>query len=201
MSEESIVQVEQAGLGEYRGANGLPSANAESVSSSNLEKIKELLFGAQMREQEKRLLRLEERLTREYSELQSDLGQRLSAIELDLRQDLVNLSAAMTAEQRQREDALRTLNDQTKNAFTEVGKQIDQLVEQTAQQQQELRQQIQAQSETLEEEIQQNYQQILAVLERRVGEMQAGKVDRVALASLFRELALKVNNHDVSDSH
>lgn len=199
MSEESIVPVEQASLEQHQGTNGLQSTHSEAASGNNLEKIKELLFGAQMREYEKRVLRLEQRIIRDYAELQSDVQQRLNTIELNLRQELQSLGLAIATEQSQREESVKALNDQTKSGLTEVGKQVNQFVEQMSQQQQELRQQILTQAETIEEEIRQNYRELLAVLDRRIQALQTDKIDRTALASLLRELALRVNNHDISD--
>ena len=44
----------------------------EAVGSGNVEKIRDILFGAQMRDYEKRFIRLEERMFKEMKDLRDD---------------------------------------------------------------------------------------------------------------------------------
>jgi hypothetical protein len=71
---------------------------------------------------------------------------------------------------------------------------IAQLEEQTSQNQRDLRQQIFEQSKSLDNDLQQNHQQLLAALERESQELHSQKTDRSALARLFSELAMRLDN-------
>ncbi|NJO41372.1 MAG: hypothetical protein HC769_06340 [Cyanobacteria bacterium CRU_2_1] len=198
MSEETITHlaVNQPRVEALQDTNSLSPVNGDG-SGNNLDKIKELLFGVQTREYEKRFARLEERLSRECVSLREETRNQLDAIEQHVRQSIDALAADLKTEQTQRNEALRGLDEGFKTAARSLKKHIDQLEEQTSQRQRELRQQFLEQSKTLDDEIRQKYQEILTILERRTQEIQTEKADRSALASLFRELANRVNNQDI----
>jgi 23S rRNA pseudoU1915 N3-methylase RlmH len=201
MSEESTAHlaINQSAAETLQGTNRLPSANGE-VAGSNIDKIKELLFGAQMREYEKRFARLEERLIKECVSLREETRHQLTSIEQTIHQRLDALDGALKSEQTQRDQALKGLNEEFKAVTQALEKELDQLEDQTSQRQRELRQQVLEQSKMLDDEIRQNYQEILTLLERRTQELRSEKADRAALASLFRELALRVHQHDANES-
>ncbi|MBK6304308.1 MAG: hypothetical protein IPF47_00805 [Gemmatimonadetes bacterium] len=70
--------------------------------TGNVDKIRDILFGAQMRDYDRRFTTLEERLLRESGELRDDMHRRLTATEQFLRGELESLSASLSAEQRDR---------------------------------------------------------------------------------------------------
>ncbi len=71
---------------------------------------------------------------------------------------------------------------------------IAQLDEQTARKGRDLRQQILDQSKNLNDEIRRKYEELSAMLEREAAELRNDKTDRSALAALFTEVALRLNN-------
>ncbi|MEZ5100118.1 MAG: hypothetical protein R3C15_10045 [Thermoleophilia bacterium] len=75
--------------------------------SENVGKIRDILFGAQMRDYEDRFARLEERLADELAALRSEQQDRLSATELALRSELDGLAARLGEEREERVDGLK----------------------------------------------------------------------------------------------
>lgn len=178
--------------------NGLPFA-AEEVPGSHIDKVKEILFGAQIREYDRRFARLEDRLVRECNNLREDTRQQFDTLKQYIQQEVNGLAAALKSEQIQRDEALKGMDETFKTTTRNLEKRVEQLEVETSQRQRELRQQILEQSKTLDDEIRQKYQEILAILERRTHELRSEKADRSTLASLFRELALRVNHQDIPD--
>jgi uncharacterized phage infection (PIP) family protein YhgE len=174
------------------------SGNGEA-NMGNLDKIKELLFGAQVREYENRFARLEERMVRENNSLREETRKRLEAMEQYIYQELSTLTAALRTEQTQREDTINGLNSEFRDLMKTLERQVDQLEEQTNQRHRELRQQLIGQSKTLDDEIRQKYQELVAMLERKAQDLRAEKADRVALASLFREVAMRINSPELPE--
>lgn len=196
MSDESAhLTVDQSHV-EVVPGNQSFSPNGEA-SMGNLDKIKELLFGAQVREYENRFARLEERMMRENSNLREEMRKRLETIEQYIYREFNNLTAALKTEQAQREESINTLSSEFKDLLKSLGQQVDQLEEQTNQRHRELRQQIIGQSKTLDDEIRQKYQELMITLERKAQDLRAEKADRAALASLFREVAIRINSPDL----
>jgi Skp family chaperone for outer membrane proteins len=199
MPDESMAHlaVDQSQIEVLPGNHGF-SANSEA-SIGNLDKIKELLFGAQVREYDNRLARLEERIGRENSSLREEMRKRFEAIEQYIYRELSTLTAALKTEQTQREAALNGLDSEFRDLLKSLERQVGQLEEQTNQRQRELRQQLIGQSKTLDDEIRQKYQELVGMLDRKAQDLRAEKVDRASLASLFREVAMRMNNPDLSD--
>jgi len=179
-------------------SNSLPSAD-EEIPNSNINKVKEILFGDQSREYERRFVRLEDQLVRECSHLREDTHQQFEALKQYIQQEINGLAAALKSEQIQRDEVLKGMDEAFKIITRTLEQRVEQLEIETSQRQRELRQQLLEQSKVLDDEIRQKYQEILTILERRTQELRAEKADRSTLASLFRDLALRVNNQDISD--
>ena len=53
----------------------------------NIDKVRDILFGGQMRDYDRRFQKLEERLLQETSELKDDVRKRLAALEQFMKQE------------------------------------------------------------------------------------------------------------------
>jgi DNA anti-recombination protein RmuC len=172
-----------------------PSNNAEELSGAgNIDKIRDILFGVQMRDYEKRFARLEERLIKEANELREDTRKRFDALEQYVRQELESLNLLVTAEQNTRGEAFEALSQSLKETARNFEKKTTQMDEQSTRSQSALRQQLLEQSKSLNDEIRRKYEELTAVLEREAQELRTDKTDRSALAALFTEVALRLNN-------
>ena len=166
----------------------------ELSGGGSVDKIREILFGIQMRDYEKRFVRLEERLLKEAGDLRDETKQRFDSLELYIKRELEALAERLVAEQNARTDSLEQLSKGVKDTFRAVDKKTAQMDEQTAKGQSELRQQLLDQSKTLSDDVRQKHSEILAALEREATELRNDKTDRSALAALFTEVAMRLNN-------
>ncbi len=167
---------------------------ADLAGGGNLDKIREILFGVQMRESEKKLARLEERLLKESSDMREEIRKRFDALEVYIKKEVESLSARLKAEQEERTGSDKEVAREIKDLSKITEKKISQIDDQTAKNQRELRQQILDQSKSMTDEIRQKVEQMSALLERRVQELRSEKADRSALASLFTEMAVRLND-------
>lgn len=167
---------------------------ADLSGGGNIDKIRDILFGVQMRDYEKRFARLEERLIKEAADLRDETRKRFDALELYIKQEFEALTERVTVEQNTRGEAVETLSlgiTDTARAFEKRTAQMD---EQSSKSQRELRQQILDQSKSLNDEIRQKYEELTAALQREAAELRTDKTDRSALAALFTEVAMRLNN-------
>jgi hypothetical protein len=162
--------------------------------SNSLAKVRDILVGHQMREVEKRFARLEERLARESADLREETRKRLDFLETYIKKEVESLAAGLKNEQGERDESLKRLVEDNKNMNVALEKKIAQLEGQTTNNQRELREQILNQSKNLQDDIRQKYDDILAVLQREFQELRMEKADRSSLASLFSELAIRLNS-------
>ena len=155
----------------------------------NVDKIRDILFGGQMRDYEKRFARLEERLTKEASELRENTKRSLDALEYFVKREFEALSARLDAERQGRDGVARDLQDTARA----IEKKIQDFENQTAQAHRDLRQQLLDQSKSLNEEIYRKHDEVSSTLKREVADLNHEKTDRATLSALFTELALRLN--------
>jgi len=160
-----------------------PRAAAEQAGAGNVEKIRDILFGPQMRDYEHRFARLEETLMKESADLRESTRKRFDALETYIRKEFEAL-----------ESRLKSERDERGNLGDVLVKRIGELHDQTSAAQRDLRGAILEQSKDLREEMERRHLEISATLERRFQELRKDKTDRAALAALFNEVALRLSD-------
>lgn len=173
--------------------SGRPAA-AEVAGAANLDKVRDILFGVQMREFERRFARLEDRLVKETNDLKDDVKKRLEALESYARQESEALAAQIKAEQDSRGEAHRDLSRELNETAKAFERRTSALDEQLAKGQRESRQQLLEQYQRLSDEIRTKMDDVLATLAREAHELRTDKTDRAVLASLLSEMALRLTN-------
>src|SRR6516165_3498440 len=83
------------------------AANGELREGANVDKIRDILFGANMREYEKRFARLEERLTKSSDALREDLKKRFDSLETFVREEMESLNQRLKTEKTERTESLK----------------------------------------------------------------------------------------------
>ena len=166
----------------------------DSAGSESLDTVRDILFGAQSREYENRFARLEERLIKEAEDLRNDLKSHFHSLEVYVKQEVESLTGRMTDEHKEKSNSLKELSQELGDLGKHIQERINQLDGQTTQGQQELRQQVLDQRQVLSDEIQQKNTDLSAKLDIAIKELRDEKLDRVALAEMFMESALRLKN-------
>lgn len=170
--------------------NGGPEGDA------NVDKIRDILFGSQMRDYDRRFATVEERLMRESSALRDDLGQRLSATEQYVRGELDALGATLKGEERERMEGMREAMHALSALGREMTDRLSALADQTAQQHRDMRTALHEQHRALSEDLQRRHAEMLDALRREAADIRDAKADRTALASMFAGLAQRLSAGD-----
>ena len=105
-------------------------ANGELREGANVDKIRDILFGNNMREYEKRFARLEERLTKSSEALREDLKKRFDSLELYVREELEALGTRLKTEKSERSEALKELTRESRDNAKALEKKLSQVEEQ-----------------------------------------------------------------------
>ena len=170
-------------------------AAADAIAGgASIDKVRDILFGVQMRDYDKRFARLEERLLKETSDLKEDVKKRLAALEQYVKQEVDALGDRLSAEHEGRTDEVKDLGQQLRETSKAFEKRTAAMDDQSAKAQRDLRQQLLEQQQRLTEEMQQRHHELLEALSRDAGELRDEKADRAALASLFTEMAMRLSN-------
>lgn len=173
---------------------GAPTRAADADSGASLEKVRDLLFGVQMRDYDRKFARLEERLAKDTSDLRDEVKKRLTTMEQLLRQEIDSLSERLKADQDERVAADKELTRELHDTATTFQKKTAQLDEQLARGLRDVRQQLHEQRQQLTDDLRQQADEILARLARESQELRSDKTDRATLASLLTEMAMRLND-------
>lgn len=170
------------------------AANGEVREGANVDKIRDILFGSNMREYEKRFARLEERLTKSSDALRDDLKKRFDTLESYVREEMESNNQRLKAEKAERNEGLKELTRETRDSAKSLEKKLSQLEEQLSTTQGDLRARILEQSKTLNNQIQKFKDELETALEREAETLRADKTDRAMLADLFTEMSLRLKD-------
>jgi phage gp36-like protein len=169
-------------------------SSTDMGESHSLAKVRDILFGHQMREVERRFTRLEERLLKECADLRDETRKRLDSLETYIKKEVESIADRLKNEQVERGKAVKAVAEENKNITMSLEKRIAQFEEETANSQREVREQILNQSKSLQDDIRQKYEEIVALVQQESQELRIAKTDRSSLATLFSELAIRLNS-------
>jgi hypothetical protein len=178
--------IEPSDLAEHSGA--------DETGTGHLEKVRDILFGSQMREVDRRILRLEERILKETGDLKEDIKRRLDALEAYTNKETDALAARIRQEQGERLDAHAALSRELSATSGTFERRSVALDEQLARAQREIRQTILEQQQRLSDEMRAKVDEVLAALARESRELRNDKTDRAALAALLKEMAMRLTD-------
>jgi uncharacterized protein YpuA (DUF1002 family) len=170
------------------------TGSAADQGIANVEKIRDILFGVQMREYESRFARLEENLLKEAADLRENAKKRFDAIETYVKNEFESLQVRLKSEREERTNSLRQVSRTLEEVQGTLMTRISDLDEQTSQTDRQLRLEILQQSKNFNEDLRHKQEETTALLERRVQELRKGKTDRATLATLFSELAMRLTD-------
>lgn len=176
------------------GPGGADKSGAQDAGAASIDKVRDILFGTQLREFDRRFARLEERLLKETNDLKEDLRSRLDALELYARKENDSLAEQIKSEHDGRVDAAAALSRELQEAAKTLERRSAALDDQLSKAQRDLRQQILEQHQRLSDEIRKRADDLLAALARESRELRSDKADRTTLAALFNELAMRLTS-------
>lgn len=162
--------------------------------AGNMDKIRDLLVGPQMRDYDRRVLRVEERLERELAAMRDELKKSLGLFDSFIKQEIEALSSRLRAEQSERKTSIKDLGDEARAISQRLEQAASQFDEQLAASQRELRQQLLEQQRALGDEIRDKSIEAAQALKREADDLRHQKTDRAALAALLTEMAMRLND-------
>src|SRR5271170_4963656 len=115
------------------------AVNGELREGANVDKIRDILFGSNMREYEKRFARLEERLNKSSEALREDLKKRFDSLETYVREEMESLGQRLKTEKTERGESLKELTRETRDSAKSLEKKLSGQEEQLSSTQADLR--------------------------------------------------------------
>jgi hypothetical protein len=155
--------------------NGAPPAETPPES---LDKVRDILFGGQMRAVESRLQAAETRLLQGQETLRADFSKQIAQLESTLQKEVQALGERLAAERTRRTEDLKSLEASFKEALRTLEKRHSKLEEAAGMADAELRE---------------GLLQLTAEFTRAVQELRSQKSDTSAIAALFADMASRLS--------
>ncbi len=174
--------------------DGTAAQALADASGGSIGQIRDILFGNQMREYEKKFSRMEERILKESAELRSDFSKRFEALDNYVRQEIADLAERLKGEQEKRADTIQKLARDLAAAAAALERRAEEMEKQLEKSNTEWRRQLMEQSHALSEDMDRKYEQTAADLVQTARELRENKIDRGMLADLFIEVAMNLNS-------
>lgn len=170
------------------------NAQVVPASAGNVDKIRDILFGTQMRDYETRFARLEETLLKETADLRENSRRRFEQLETFVKKELEAMEARIKMERQERTENASQHSREMKEQHEALHKRLRDLDDRGAHVERDLRDQLLQHAKNLTEAMRAHHEDLSGHIEKRFQELRHGKTDRAALASLFNEVALRLND-------
>ncbi len=160
-----------------------------AAGGESIDKVREILFGSQVRDFEKRFSVLEDRLRKEVSALTAEISKRFDSLESYVKKEVASLGEQFKSEQNVRTKSVKELSRRVDN----TDKDLAELDEKSTTVQRDLRQQILEQSKTLRDEGRKQHKELSTVLDKATEQLRTDKANRSDLAALLVDMAMSLN--------
>lgn len=167
-------------------------------ASGNLDKIRDILFGAQAREHDRRFAQLEQHLIREATDLRTDLKRRFESLELYIKKEVEALTNRLTKEQDARGESVTKLTQDLTQLAAILDEKARQLEQQANHAQSHVLQQLTARTSELADDVRTRHAETTSALEQAVRDLRGEKADRAALAAILMEASQRLVSDEAS---
>ena len=168
------------------------SPDAIEDAEGNVDKIRQILFGGQMRDYEQRFEAMETRITQNLDRVSRELEQRLERLNTYTRREVDKLGEQIKAEKKDRTADGKKAGADIQNLIEQVESWFAEVDEQLASEGKELRQELLDQSNELSTQIRATHDQVSAELQKEADELADKKLDREDMAALLTEVAMRL---------
>ena len=163
-------------------------------SGQSLDKVRDILFGANMRTYEQRLAVLEQRMLEEIAQMRAAADAKFEHFESSLREELKALGDQLKSEKGERSAEVTVLQENLKSAADTWERRVVQLDGRLTESDDGLGNQIRDQTKALTAQLHQTSSEITARIDRQLDELRAAKPDTASLAAMFAELAERLRD-------
>jgi hypothetical protein len=196
--EESLARGTSSKAGTREGPGSGPElSRADTVSGSSIEQLREIIFGEQLREYERRFARMEARLATDLAEIREEVRARFTALEQHVRNEFESVAVELRATQQSRAVEERRLSEAIIDAAKEAEDRFGALNDLVTRETRDLRAQLREQTKAITDDVQRRHAELLELHERDAAELREGKADRTDLSALFMEVAARLRGESV----
>jgi DNA repair exonuclease SbcCD ATPase subunit len=175
----------------------VPSVGAPGADAVSVDKIRDILFGNQMQDYDRRFSQIDERFQQKLRDLESETTRHMGTVEASLKKQLDSIANQMVQEKELRSDSDKELERSLRDHAQSLEKRIGQLSDQLSRFERDFIERLTQETQALRDELKRRNDDTRANVEKMFAELSGVKTDRNLLAGLFVEIA-KCLNQDVA---
>ncbi|MBT8446158.1 MAG: hypothetical protein HKO62_04585 [Gammaproteobacteria bacterium] len=170
------------------------AGNDSRPDDKNVDKIREILFGGQMRDYDQRFELLEEKLAQQFQSLQQDVRRDLDALEDFARMEVERLGESQQKEKQERAEALETVAGSVDLLGKEIERKFAEVENSLLRDGSDLRGALHDARKALSDDLKGVRTEVLDLIQRENSALQAGKVSRTEMSGLLNDLAVRLSD-------
>jgi septation ring formation regulator EzrA len=167
--------------------------SSSNADAPGVDKIRELLFGNQMQDYDRRFSVLEERFQQRQRDVEAESARSLGTLESSIKKQIESIASQLRQEQEHRAEADKELGRNVREQIQGLEKRLSQLSDQLAALEREFTERLGHESQALRDDMRKRNEDTRATIERMFSELSNVKTDRNLLAGLFVEIARCLN--------
>lgn len=168
----------------------------DSSETDNVDKIRDILFGNQMRDVDKRFASLEKSLASDLAALRNENALQLDSLKTFIESEIEILGSRLSAEESSRIDNVDELEGQLKQQVKQIDKKIGDVSKAMDKTTSDTNQKILKQSQDFSKELNDQISDARERMDDHRQELSGSKVDKQVLSEVLSTLALQVNPDD-----
>lgn len=174
---------------------GVQAAPAGDIAGAagNVDKIRDILFGGQMRDYERRFEGLERKIDKELARLAEDAEKRASSFESFVKKELEKLTAKVVQEKKDRVEAVKGGDRALKEVTRELEQKLAELDEYSTTESSEIRNEIHTSRTEIVADMKKLFGELTELVRRGNEELIESKVGRAEMAGMLSEIAMRLN--------
>lgn len=165
-------------------------------TAASVDKIRDIIFGSQIKNYEARFNRLEENLNRETAELKETMRRRFESVEAFFKSESEALAARLRSESDARSSSLSDLERDMKATHNHLSQRLNDIDATARDGDSALRKELMTEARKLLDEISQHHDSLRSLMEMRVAELRSQKTDRALMSDLLREMASQLDHEE-----
>jgi len=173
-----------------------PADLPANADLTNVDKIRDILFGNQMRDYDRKFNQLEERIANDLSNLRKENALQIESLQTFLESEIEVLGSKLATEEKTRVKEMDNMDDLISKNVRQIDQKISELGAALDTQTREVNQKMLKQSQDFNSELTSPIEQTRKRMEDYKQDLSRGKVDKSILAEMLNTLALQINSEE-----
>lgn len=172
------------------------NAAPENADVESVDKIRDILFGNQMREFDRRYAQLEDSVSGDIESLRKENALQIESLQTFIESEIAILAKKLTSEEKVRIEEMDNLDSELKKSVKQIDSKIAEVGKSLDSQSSSINQKILKQSKDFNAEMNSQFDQSRKRMDSYKQELSNGKIDKSALAEMLNSLAMQINGDD-----